>query len=284
MNFINEISNMEKNRYFISDRIIEILYDNHDSPTVNKIVIDGLSIFAYTSKNKKIPNATISLTGLKKEKTFKMASKKFFHQQMKHSHTISFFISNRKTGKLHPGEISRISIEEIIGQYFKETNVKEFKLVFTEKKDMDKCVEIMEPVLVNLASKTFKNPYPAADTIISIEGGVVMVYRKNPPSGWAIPGGFINCGESAEEAAVREAKEETGLDIDHLALFGVFSDTERDPRFHTISIVYTGKGRGTPKSGDDASKVAIFSKNDLPGDIAFDHKKILNQYFKKRRI
>ncbi|HOK79583.1 MAG TPA: NUDIX hydrolase [bacterium] len=149
---------------------------------------------------------------------------------------------------------------------------------------MDICLKIAGPLLTNLASKTFKNPYPAADVIISKEKGVVLVYRKNPPQGWAIPGGFINCGESAEEAAIREAKEETGLDIDHLTLFGVFSDPDRDPRFHTISIVYTGQGKGTLKSGDDASKVAIFSKSNLPQNIAFDHRKILKQYFQKGRV
>ncbi|MCM8758673.1 MAG: NUDIX hydrolase [Candidatus Omnitrophica bacterium] len=135
-------------------------------------------------------------------------------------------------------------------------------------------------MLLNLCSKTFRNPYPAADTIIRFKQGIVLVYRKNPPSGWAIPGGFINYGESAEEAAIREAKEETGLTIENLKLFGVFSDPKRDPRFHTISIVFTCKGKGELKAGDDASKVKIFTEQELPKEIAFDHRKILRQFFK----
>ncbi|MCM8821242.1 MAG: NUDIX hydrolase [Candidatus Omnitrophica bacterium] len=141
----------------------------------------------------------------------------------------------------------------------------------------------VEPLLVSLSSKTFKNPYPAVDAIIKKDKGVVLVYRKNPPPGWAIPGGFINYGESAENAAAREALEETGLHIRNLELFGVFSDPGRDPRFHTISIVYTAEGRGTLKAGDDASRVGIFSQEELPDNMAFDHRKILQQFFKRQK-
>ncbi|MCM8788509.1 MAG: NUDIX hydrolase, partial [Candidatus Omnitrophica bacterium] len=126
-------------------------------------------------------------------------------------------------------------------------------------------------------------PYPTVDAIVRKGDGVVLVYRKNPPTGWAMPGGFINYGESAEKAVTREVMEETGLNIKNLELFGVFSDPGRDPRFHTISIVYTADGNGNLKAGDDASRVKIFSEADLPEDIAFDHRKILLQFFKKAR-
>ncbi|MCM8764588.1 MAG: NUDIX hydrolase [Candidatus Omnitrophica bacterium] len=141
----------------------------------------------------------------------------------------------------------------------------------------------IEPALANLCAKTFRNPYPTVDAIVRKDGGIALVYRKNPPLGWAIPGGFINYGESAENAAVREVMEETGLDIVGLELFGVFSNPGRDPRFHTISIVYTAEGRGTLKAGDDASRVEIFSQGNLPTNITFDHRKILQQFFKRQK-
>lgn len=124
-----------------------------------------------------------------------------------------------------------------------------------------------------------KNPLPTVDIIIEIENGIILIKRKNPPFGWAIPGGFIEYGESAESAAVREAKEETNLDIFDLNQFYVYSDPKRDPRFHTISIVFTAKGRGTPKAKDDAIEIGIFNKDNLPEEIAFDHRQILNDYF-----
>lgn len=125
------------------------------------------------------------------------------------------------------------------------------------------------------------NPVPTVDIIIEINGGIILIKRKNPPYGWALPGGFINYGESAESAAVREAKEETNLDITQLRQFQVYSDPERDPRFHTITVVFIARAKGTPRAKDDAIDIGIYNKNNLPEDIAFDHKKILNDYFEK---
>ncbi|MEO0205848.1 MAG: NUDIX hydrolase [candidate division WOR-3 bacterium] len=126
------------------------------------------------------------------------------------------------------------------------------------------------------------NPFPTVDIIIEVENGIILIKRKNPPYGWAIPGGFIEYGESAESAAIREAKEETNLDVFDLKQFHVYSDPKRDPRFHTISVVFTAKGKGTPKAKDDAIEIEIFNKNNLPEDIAFDHRKILDDYFNKK--
>lgn len=119
------------------------------------------------------------------------------------------------------------------------------------------------------------------DIIIEIEDGVVLIKRKNPPYGWAIPGGFVDYGESLESAAEREAREETGLDIENLHQFHTYSEPGRDPRGHTISTVFIAKGKGIPRASDDAIDIGIFTKENLPEDIAFDHKKILENYFKK---
>ena len=132
--------------------------------------------------------------------------------------------------------------------------------------------------------KVYKNPVPTVDIIITIDDKIVLVRRKNEPFGWAIPGGFIDFGESAETAAVREAKEETGLDVELTGLLGVYSDPERDPRTHTISTVFLAKAQGTPKADDDALDIGLFNKDNLPEEIVFDHKKILEDFFKSTKI
>jgi 8-oxo-dGTP diphosphatase len=128
--------------------------------------------------------------------------------------------------------------------------------------------------------KQYRNPLPTVDVIVSYRNGIVLIKRKNPPFGWAIPGGFIDYGESAEVAGVREIGEETGLVVDDLLLFDVKSDPDRDPRFHTITTIYTAVGTGILKAGDDASEAAVFNFCDFPDDIAFDHRDVLNKYFK----
>jgi ADP-ribose pyrophosphatase YjhB (NUDIX family) len=130
--------------------------------------------------------------------------------------------------------------------------------------------------------EVYQNPIPTVDIIIEVESkGVVLIKRKNPPYGWAIPGGFVDYGESLEEAAVREAKEETNLDVKLIRQFHTYSDPIRDPRHHSISTVYVAKAKGLPKAKDDAIDIGIFSDSNLPEEIAFDHRSILKDYFKR---
>ncbi len=128
----------------------------------------------------------------------------------------------------------------------------------------------------------YKNPVPTADIIIEVEGkeGIVLIERKNPPYGWAIPGGFVDYGESMEETAVREAKEETGLDVTLVRQLHTYSDPKRDPRHHTITTVFIARAKGEPKGGDDAKQARIFTRDNLPSPLAFDHAKILEDYFR----
>jgi len=127
----------------------------------------------------------------------------------------------------------------------------------------------------------YRNPIPTVDIIIEMErGGIVLIKRKNPPYGWAIPGGFVDYGESLEEAALREAKEETNLEVENLRQFRAYSDPNRDPRHHTISTVYIAKAKGKPEARDDALEIGIFTESTLPAEIAFDHRKILHDYFR----
>jgi len=130
--------------------------------------------------------------------------------------------------------------------------------------------------------EVYQNPIPTVDIIIEIESkGIVLIKRKNPPYGWAIPGGFVDYGESLEQAAVREAKEETNLDVKLIRQFHAYSDPIRDPRHHSISTVYVAKAKGLPKAKDDAIDIGIFTESNLPEKIAFDHRSILKDYFKR---
>jgi len=121
------------------------------------------------------------------------------------------------------------------------------------------------------------------DSIIEVAGGIVLVRRRFPPPGWALPGGFVEYGESVETAATREAREETGLEADLVELFHVYSDPARDPRRHTISTVFIARAKGSPRAGDDAAEVGVFAEGSLPGEIAFDHARILRDYFAYKR-
>lgn len=126
--------------------------------------------------------------------------------------------------------------------------------------------------------KEYRNPSLACDLIVEIDGKIVLIERKNPPHGWALPGGFIDYGESAEAAAIREAKEEISLDVTLEALLSVYSDPQRDPRQHVASVVFLAKATGHPRAADDAKTVLLVSPEELPSPLCFDHAQILQDY------
>ena len=125
-------------------------------------------------------------------------------------------------------------------------------------------------------------PLLAADIIIELvdspDRPIVLIERKNPPFGWALPGGFVDVGECLERAAMREAREETGLDVMLTALLGCYSAPHRDPRGHTVSAVYVGEAHGEPQAQDDAKNAELFTLENLPATLAFDHELILEDY------
>ncbi|MBI5124581.1 MAG: NUDIX hydrolase [Candidatus Omnitrophica bacterium] len=130
-----------------------------------------------------------------------------------------------------------------------------------------------------MVTKLERGPFVAVDCIIYIDGDLVIIERSNPPFGWALPGGFVDNYESLEDAVRREMKEETGLDLVGLEQFHAYSEPSRDPRFHTIGIIFTAKGKGKPKAGDDAARLKIIKLEDIDKiDFAFDHKQILKDY------
>ncbi|MEK7773181.1 MAG: NUDIX hydrolase [Deltaproteobacteria bacterium] len=132
--------------------------------------------------------------------------------------------------------------------------------------------------------REYKNPLLTVDIIIELPGkGIVLIERKNEPHGWAMPGGFVDYGESLEEAAVREAVEETSLDVKLVCQLHAYSNPKRDPRFHTVSVVFVARSDGEPQARDDAKEIGVFTEERLPTPLAFDHAKILKDYFRWKR-
>ena len=125
----------------------------------------------------------------------------------------------------------------------------------------------------------YRNPFPTVDIIIRDSGNrVVLIERRNEPLGWALPGGFVDYGETLEAAAAREAREETGLELSGLQQFRAYSDPARDPRQHNITMVFIARGSGTLQAGDDAGKARWFPLAALPSPLCFDHARILEDY------
>ncbi len=130
--------------------------------------------------------------------------------------------------------------------------------------------------------QVYRNPVPTVDIIIEVEEKIVLIERKNPPHGWAIPGGFVDYGESFEVAAVREALEETSIKVSNLKQFRTYSDPARDARQHTASTVFIATGAEPPVAADDALRAELFGEDELP-ELVFDHKQILSDYYMSKK-
>lgn len=135
-----------------------------------------------------------------------------------------------------------------------------------------------------VTTKLSNGPYTTVDAIIELKEGIVIIKRSNPPFGWALPGGFVDYGESLEDAVRREAKEETNLELTKIKQFHTYSDPARDPRFHTIGTVFIAQAKGEPKAGDDACGLGVIKLSEIENmEFAFDHKKILQDYLAQVR-
>lgn len=163
-----------------------------------------------------------------------------------------------------------------------DSRLKEIVFALYNKESFEIFNKHVTGYLDYMINKLGNGPYVTVDTLIEMpDNRIVLIERKNPPFGWAIPGGFVDYGESLEDAARREAEEETGLRITGLKQFHTYSEPKRDPRFHTIGTVYIAKAEGSIKAGDDAAKAAAFTPDEaMKLDLAFDHKDILRDYLK----
>ncbi len=181
---------------------------------------------------------------------------------------------------------SKVVAQELF-RYAKTNKNKNLKKIFfitnssINYKMLEKnIISYLEHIKIN------RGPFLTVDGIILYKKGLVLIKRKNPPLGWALPGGFVDYGENVEEAVRREVKEETKLEFKNIKQFKVYSKTDRDPRFHTVSVVFFGKGKGILKAASDAKQAAVFKIKDkrdlswLPADIAFDHRRIIRDYLK----
>ncbi|MBU0693988.1 MAG: NUDIX hydrolase [Candidatus Omnitrophica bacterium] len=135
-----------------------------------------------------------------------------------------------------------------------------------------------------MVGKVSQGPFVTVDGIVEYRQGIVMIERSNPPFGWALPGGFLDYGESLESAVAREIKEETGLEFVDFKQFKTYSEPDRDPRFHTVSVVFTGCGQGELVAASDAKSAKVFELNSLPQNLAFDHGEIIRDYMRCRAL
>ena len=148
-----------------------------------------------------------------------------------------------------------------------------------EKKKYITCPRCGEKI------REYRNPLLTVDIIIRLDRiKILLIERQNPPLGWALPGGFVDYGESLEKAARREAEEETSLEIFDLEQFRAYSDPGRDPRHHTVTVVFSAKALGEPHAGDDAKNVGVFELGYLPDNMAFDHRKILRDFARDKKM
>ncbi|PIQ90642.1 MAG: NUDIX hydrolase [Candidatus Omnitrophica bacterium CG11_big_fil_rev_8_21_14_0_20_41_12] len=165
-----------------------------------------------------------------------------------------------------------------------ETPLKEIIFCVTDEKASTVFNQGVLGYLEYVTTKLSNGPYVTVDAIIELSEGIVVIQRSNPPFGWALPGGFVDYGESLEDAVTREAKEETNLDLTEIKQFHTYSDPARDPRFHTVGTVFIAKAKGTPKAGDDAAGLKVVKLSEIKNiDFAFDHKKILEDYLKTKK-
>jgi len=186
-------------------------------------------------------------------------------------------------GKFPIDKAARIMLEEVIHYAQWNHNLKKVYFVLYTDEIFKVFSEIVTERFVRTMEKMTNNPIPTVDIIIDNGEGIVLIERRNPPFGWALPGGFCELGESVETGAFREAEEETGLKVENLKQFHVYSAPKRDPRFQTISVVFTATTDKEPKADSDAKDAKFFLKDNLPKEIAFDHKQIIEDYFRKKK-
>jgi O-acetyl-ADP-ribose deacetylase (regulator of RNase III)/ADP-ribose pyrophosphatase YjhB (NUDIX family) len=175
---------------------------------------------------------------------------------------------------------AKIMAQEVLKYLRKEdTSLKEIIFCLYNRESFTVFKKGVLGYLEYVTTKLSNGPYVTVDVIIELPEGIVIIKRSNPPFGWALPGGFVDYAESLEDAVTREAKEETNLDLIQLKQFHIYSDPARDPRFHTISTVFTAKAKGTPKAGDDAAEIKVIKSSQINKlEFAFDHKQILQDY------
>jgi len=178
---------------------------------------------------------------------------------------------------------AKIMTQEALRFLRTKTTLKEIIFCIPDKKDFEVFKKTSFSYIEHIQNTLSQGPYITVDAIIELKEGIVFIERSNPPYGLALPGGFVDYGESLEQAVCREAKEETNMTLVKARQFHTYSKPDRDPRFHTIGTVFIAQGKGTPRFGDDAKGLRVVKYEDLLKlDYAFDHKNIIRDYLKAR--
>jgi ADP-ribose pyrophosphatase YjhB (NUDIX family) len=226
-------------------------------------------------------------TGIKTEENIIRASaSRVLSLAQKNKVKSLFFSSSRHAVKQFPYMAASKIIAQEVFRYLRTTKKPALKKIFfviPPSNIFAVFKKNVEGYLKYMLHKLSQGPYLTVDGIIEYKGGIVMIERSNPPLGWAIPGGFVDYGESVEDAVKREVEEETSLKFKNFKLFRVCSEPTRDPRFHTVSVVFVGKGQGRLKSASDAKDAKVFKLDSLPSKIAFDHRQVIGEYIRKFR-
>ncbi len=204
------------------------------------------------------------------------------HKAKKKLITLQFELEHLKTFPLVAS--AKITAQEIY-KILREDTVYAKEIVVSVDQDLYPVFhKQIEGYINHMQNKLGKGPYVTVDLIIEYKDGIVLIERSNPPFGWALPGGFVDYGESLEHAAKREGKEETALDLVNLRQFHTYSDPKRDPRFQTVSTVFIAQGKGKAQSGDDAQNLQVVPfKELLNRQYPFDHKQVIKDYLEFRK-
>lgn len=190
------------------------------------------------------------------------------------------------TGKFPISEFAQIAVEELIEYVQQASSLRRVEFVLRSQRAFREFEERFKGYAGYLLRKLSSFPIPTVDAIVEIsKDEILLIRRKNPPQGWALPGGFVEYNESLEDCVSREVEEEIGLKVVELRQFRTYSAPARDPRFHTISTVFILKTKGRPKAGSDASSLRIFKLNQLPpkSEFAFDHWQIIQDWIETER-
>ncbi len=180
-------------------------------------------------------------------------------------------------------DVAKIFSEEVLKISYPVSVLESVVFLFWNQREVERFKEAFNSHRGYILRKISRIPIPTVDAIIPISGNkILLIRRKNPPFGWALPGGFLEYNESLEDCVKREVEEETGLKVKELMQFHTYSKPGRDPRFHTVSTVFVVKTEGIPRAGSDARDFGIFSLNALPAknEFAFDHWQIINDWMK----
>jgi len=225
--------------------------------------------------------ATMDLDFKTDEETIRKATRNtLICAQQNNISSISFCALGCGVGGFSYQTCAKIMAQEVF-KYLREVDdpsLRKIVFILYSEEAFEIFKKNVEGYIDYIQKKISQGPFLTVDAIISYQGKIVMIERSNPPFGWALPGGFVDYGESVEEAVVRETKEETNLDFVNFRQFKVYSRYGRDPRFHTVSVVFVGKGKGDLCASTDAKNVDLFFLDSLPQKIAFDHRKIIEDY------